>query len=58
MLSGVVPFDMGVLPEIGDVFVCNVAVGKKVGKVSMLRAVLSVQLFSVELQPNENLLLW
>ena len=35
LLGGPIPLDMGVLPEVSDVFVCDVAVEEKVGQALM-----------------------
>ena len=57
MLGGLIPFDIGVLPEVSDVFVCDVAVKEKVGQVLMLRLIGSVELVSMKVKPSEDLLL-
>ena len=57
MLGGFIPLDIGVLPEISDVFVCDVAVEEEVGQVLMLRSVGSVELVSMKVEPSEDLLL-
>ena len=56
MLGGPIPLDMGVLPEVSDVFVCDVAVEEKVGQVLMLRSVGSVELVSMKVEPSEELI--
>ena len=58
LLGGLIPLDVGVLPEVSDVFVCDVAVKEKVGQVLMLRSVGSVELVSMKVKPSEDLLLW
>ena len=58
LLGGFIPLDIGVLPEISDVFVCDVAVEEEVGQVLMLRSVGSVELVSMKVKPSEDLLLW
>ena len=57
MLGGVIPLGVGVLPEIGDVFVCDVAVEEKVGNVVVLRSIGGIQLAGMEVEPSEKLLL-
>ena len=58
MLGGFIPLDIGVLPGISDVFVCDVAVEEEVCQVLMLRSVGSVELVSMKVKPSEDLLLW
>ena len=57
MLGGFIPLDIGVLSEIGDVFVCDVAVTEEIGQVLVLRSVGSVELVSMKIKPGEDLLL-
>ena len=57
LLGGVIPLGVGVLPEIGDVFVCDVAVEEKVGNVVVLRSIGGIQLAGMEVEPSEKLLL-
>ena len=55
LASGVVPLGVGVLSEIGDLLVGDVAVGKEVGDVLVLWSVGGVELVSVEFEPFEKL---
>ena len=55
LASGVVPPDMGILSEVGDVFVGDVAVGEEIGDVLVLWSVGGVELVGVEFEPFEKL---
>ena len=57
LLGGLIPFDIGVLPEVSDAFVCDVAVKEKVGEVLVLRSIGGVELVSMKVKPSEDLLL-
>ena len=57
MLGGLIPLDVGVLPEVRDVFVCDVAVKEKVGEVLVLRSIGGVELVGMKIKPSEDLLL-
>ena len=57
MLGSVIPLGVGVLPEVGDVFVCDVAVEEKVGNVVVLRSIGGIQLVGMEVEPSDKLLL-
>ena len=57
LLGGVIPLGVGVLPEVGDVFVCDVAVEEKVGNVVVLRSIGGIQLVGMEVEPSDKLLL-
>ena len=51
MASGVVPLGVGILPEIGDLLVGDVAVGEEIGNVLVLWSVGGVELVGVEFEP-------
>ena len=55
MASGVVPLGVGILSEIGDLLVGDVAVGKEIGDVLVLWSVGGVELVGVEFEPFEKL---
>ena len=46
---------MGILSEVGDVFVGDVAVGEEIGNVLVLRSVGGVELVGVKFKPFEKL---
>ena len=51
MVSCVVPLGVGILPEIGDLLVGDVAVGEEIGNVLVLWSVGGVELVGVEFEP-------
>ena len=53
-----IPLRMGVLSKVGDVFVSDVAVGKEMGNVLVLRSVGGVELVGVKFEPVEELVCW
>ena len=55
MASGVVPLGVGILAEIGDLLVGDVAVGEEIGDVLVLWSVGGVKLVGVEFEPFEEL---
>ena len=55
MASGVVPLCMGILAEIGDLLVGDVAVSEEIGDVLVLWSVGGVKLVGVEFEPFEEL---
>ena len=55
LASGVVPLGVGILSEIGDLLVGDVAVGKEIGDVLVLWSVGGVELVGVEFEPFEKL---
>ena len=55
LASGVVPLDVGILSEIGDLFVGDVAVGEEIGNVLVLWSVGDVELVGVKFEPFEKL---
>ena len=55
LASGVVPLGVGILSEIGDLFVGDVAVGEEIGDVLVLWSVGGVELVGVEFEPFEKL---
>ena len=55
MSSGVVPLVVGILSEVGDVFVGDVAVSEEIGNVLVLWSVGGVELVGVEFKPFEKL---
>ena len=55
MASGVVPLGVGILPEIGDLLVGDVAVGEEIGNVLVLWSVGVVKLVGVEFKPFQEL---
>ena len=55
LASGVVPLGMGILSEIGDVFVGDVAVGEEIGDVLALWSVGGVELVGVKFEPFKKL---
>ena len=58
MTSGVIPLGVGILSEIGDLLVCDVAVGKEIGDILVLWPVGIVELVGVEFEPFEKLVCW
>ena len=57
-VSGFIPFHMGVLSKVGDVFVSDVAVGKEIGNVLVLGSVGGVELVGMKFKPVEELFIW
>ena len=57
-VSGFIPLHVGVLSKVGDVFVSDVAVGKEIGNVLVLRSVGGVELVGVKFAPVEELVCW
>ena len=55
LASGFIPLRMGVLSEIGDVLVGDVAVGKEIGNVLVLWSVGGVELVGVKFEPVKKL---
>ena len=51
LLGDVVPFDVGVLSEVSDVFVSDAAVEEEVGDVVVLRLIGGVQLVGMKIKP-------
>ena len=58
LVSGFIPLRMGVLSKVGNVFVSDVAVGKEIGNVLVLRSVGGVELVGVKFAPVEELVCW
>ena len=56
MASGVVPLGVGILSEIGDLLVGDIAVGKEIGDVLVLWSVVGVELVGVKFEPFEKLI--
>ena len=55
LASGVVPLGVGILSEIGDLLVGDVAVGKEIGDVLVLWSVGGVELVGVKFEPFKKL---
>ena len=55
LASGVVPLGVGILPEIGDLLVGDVAVGEEIGNVLVLWSVGGVELVGVKFEPFKKL---
>ena len=55
LASGVVPLGVGILPEIGDLFVGDVAVGEEIGDVLVLWSVGGVELVGVKFEPYQSI---
>ena len=49
---------MGVLSKVSDVLVSDVAVGKEIGNVLVLRSVGGVELVGVKFEPVKELVCW
>ena len=55
LASGVVPLGVGILSEIGDLLVGDVAVGEEIGDVLVLWSVGGVELVGVKFEPFKKL---
>ena len=58
MVSFHLSIGVGILSEIGDLLVGDVAVGKEIGDVLVLWPVGDVELVGVEFEPFEKLVCW
>ena len=57
-VGGVVPFDVGELTVVANVFVCEAAVQEQTGDISVLGLVGCVKLIGMIIKPKLQLLLW